>query len=705
MKIITFLTMFFGLTTIGLAQTNCSSALALTPGIQQCGNSTGNSGDFPSDGSAPTNPCSPNHNDDEYWFTYTPDAEVDVVELTLSSISTFFTGIYVLDNCPSSAPSCIAGTENLASTADLNVSFSVTSGSTYKIVIVTFGPPDGSAFCLDAVETLCLAPIASVPTEPINNANCPATVDFTISIDDMTDSNSLTISTDDGTGSQAGVGGTVNSEGNFIITNIPVPQTNWTIKIAHESNSSCDIELGPFVLDCPPINNNLCNATAIVVNANEIQGSNAFSDSENMEAEGSCWVNGGDLNSVWYSFVAPNSESVEVSTDYANSSLSDSRIAVYGASDCSDLSSLTEIACDEDSGNNGNTASVEVFQLTAGETYYVQVDGKQNTTGEFEISVKEITPDNDDCANSKVIPGNLGFPILLDEFFSGATASGFGTEVCDNNSTPSPGDLWYVIGSASGNVSVQVEPGANSDIVLSIYSGCFTQLFQFCADLGGNGVAENINFNNPGGAVYIRVYEKSESGESFDITAVIPALPIILSDFKVSAQRRGNLVQWSTLSEINSDYIEVQSSPNGTTQWGNIGKIVTKGESSSKIDYELFDYNPYEVTYYRLNAVDKDGKTELSKVIHVKRTDNLDKMSLSPNPTSSNISLQTVSSTVEAGIVRVLDLNGEVMKNESISLSKGLNTISIQLDDLSAGIYLISLETVNGIQVEKIVKY
>ena len=103
------------------------------------------------------------------------------------------------------------------------------------------------------------------------------------------------------------------------------------------------------------------------------------------------------------------------------------------------------------------------------------------------------------------------------------------------------------------------------------------------------------------------------SGESFIISAVSDALPIKLENFEASVKKNGNLIYWSTLSEINSDYIEVQSSPDGLNNWTVIGVRPAKGESTSRIEYELFDYNPYKVTYYRLNAVDKDGTSEFSK--------------------------------------------------------------------------------------------
>ena len=614
------------LITSSIAQSNCSNALSLTPGNQQCGDSNGFTGDFPGDGSSPINPCSANHNDDEYWFTYSPGAQVDEVELTLSSISTFFTGIFVFDNCPSNSPSCIASDVNLVSTADIVISFPVTSGTDYKIVIATFGPPNGTTFCLDAI-----------------------------------------------------------------------------------------------IVESPPSNDILCNAEALVVDANSTDGSNLFSTKEALEPFGDCWTGGGEIHSVWYSFIAPNTGSARVSTNYPNTSLHDTHISIYALGTCTDLTSLNEIGCDEDSGTaapDGNTSIADVYGMTAGETYYVQVDGKQNNVGDFKIKVSQLAPENDDCSDSKLLAeDNYGGGSLINEYFAAATPSGYGSEVCDNNSTPSPNDLWYKVntGPGGGDLTILAEPGPNSDIVLGIYSGCFTQLFEFCADQGNNGEPETITFNTDlvgskeasstrTGYYYIRVYEKIVSGEPFELAASGEALPVVLGSFDVSTEKRGNLVKWSTLSEINSDYIEVQSSPNGSTKWEPIGKVQTKGESLSKLYYELFDNNPYEVTYYRLNAVDKDGKAEFSHSINVKREDKLGRMSLSPNPTSSSISLQTVSTSEMTGTIIIHDMTGKVVKNETVSLRNGLNTFSINLDNLNTGIYLFSLRTEKGMQVEKIVK-
>ena len=336
--------------------------------------------------------------------------------------------------------------------------------------------------------------------------------------------------------------------------------------------------------------------------------------------------------------------------------------------------------------------------------------------GQVKVTVEAVLPPNNDCVDASVLATNVPGS-LVNQTLSGANASGLGAESCDAGSTPTPSDVWYTINTDGdgGVLTVTVVPGTNSDVVVSIYDAC-GGLQVACGDSGLNGAAEVVTLSmanvkgSKGGSstrsadYLVRVYEKVPSGEDFSIEASGSALPIVLGSFDAKSEKSGNIVLWSTLSEINSDYVEVQSSPNGSTRWETIGKVETTGESLSRIDYELFDNNPYSITYYRLNAMDKDGRSEMSHSINIRRDDKMRQMSLSPNPTSSRISLQTVSDADMIGTIVIHDLTGKIVKNEIINLKNGLNTYSIDLDNLNTGIYLFSLRTEDGVQVEKIVK-
>ncbi len=132
------------------AQSNCASALPLTPGTQQCGNNS-YVGDFPDDNSAPNNPCYDYYNDGEYWFSWVGTGYE--LQLDVSGLTETYSGIYVLDDCPSGSPTCIASHSNSSSTANYSITTpALTAGHTYYIVIANWGSPYSTDFCLDATD-------------------------------------------------------------------------------------------------------------------------------------------------------------------------------------------------------------------------------------------------------------------------------------------------------------------------------------------------------------------------------------------------------------------------------------------------------------------------------------------------------------------------------------------------------------------------
>ena len=100
-------------------------------------------------------------------------------------------------------------------------------------------------------------------------------------------------------------------------------------------------------------------------------------------------------NTVWYKFLAPASGNVRVSTDFSGGTMgNDSRLALFSASDVNNYATFVNSACDDD--NGVTVADKSIFYatgLTPGNTYYVQVDGKDGSTaaGTFCLTVDEMT--------------------------------------------------------------------------------------------------------------------------------------------------------------------------------------------------------------------------------------------------------------------------------------------------------------------------
>ncbi|RYZ25493.1 MAG: T9SS type A sorting domain-containing protein, partial [Sphingobacteriales bacterium] len=149
----------------------------------------------------------------------------------------------------------------------------------------------------------------------------------------------------------------------------------------------------------PPSNDNLCDALSITVG--DTAAGDAYtlaaSTAQASEPVPSCF-NSGINGSVWFSFVAPESGQVKVTTDITGGTLTDSEIAVYAADGvtCSDLSTLgTPVGCDQDGGDtvvyNSTINFTGATALTAGATYYIQVDRWGTATaGTFGLRVSDL---------------------------------------------------------------------------------------------------------------------------------------------------------------------------------------------------------------------------------------------------------------------------------------------------------------------------
>ncbi|WP_396199378.1 T9SS type A sorting domain-containing protein [Flavobacterium sp.] len=70
-----------------------------------------------------------------------------------------------------------------------------------------------------------------------------------------------------------------------------------------------------------------------------------------------------------------------------------------------------------------------------------------------------------------------------------------------------------------------------------------------------------------------------------------------------------------------------------------------------------------------------------------------------PNPVTDFASISLVDTTINA--ITVMDINGRIVKSGN---SNELATAKIDLSDLTAGIYLMKIETDNGVSTEKIIK-
>ena len=163
------------------------------------------------------------------------------------------------------------------------------------------------------------------------------------------------------------------------------------------------------------------------------------------------------------------------------------------------------------------------------------------------------------------------------------------------------------------------------------------------------------------------------------------------------AQERGgkNIVQWSTASENNSNYFDVERA-SGTGSFHAIGRVNAKGLSTTRQYYSFTDNTPPTgINYYRLAMADKSNRIEFSKIVSVNNKAGRSMQFLYTQLSASgNPAVIRMNSTRKQGAKLVVsDATGRLLFNCDIELQPGINTFTRQVPVYARGIYFIRILT------------
>lgn len=167
-----------------------------------------------------------------------------------------------------------------------------------------------------------------------------------------------------------------------------------------------------------------------------------------------------------------------------------------------------------------------------------------------------------------------------------------------------------------------------------------------------------------------------------DVTAIL--LPLAFTDFSAVQLTDAIQLRWKTGNEENAAYFDVEKGANDRS-FANIGRVAAHGTHRAETFYEFKDNNPSPLSYYRIKAVDKDGKALFSKIITVRADIAAARVQAFPNPVTNTLQIQTSLQ----GALRIIihDMNGKTVKTVSIEANDITTAIPVDVANLSAGTY------------------
>jgi len=186
------------------------------------------------------------------------------------------------------------------------------------------------------------------------------------------------------------------------------------------------------------------------------------------------------------------------------------------------------------------------------------------------------------------------------------------------------------------------------------------------------------------------------------------ALPIHLVRFTGKRVENTSVLNWTTLSEQNNAYFEIEHSKDARNFTIVSDKIQTKannGNSNTTLNYEFVDKLPNEGhNYYRLKQTDRDGKISMSKnVVDVYFGDET-MVTMYPNPATSelNVDINIVKATNAK--MKIMDATGRVVKQIDMNLKAGGNQTKVSLEGLSDGMYMVNISNDKGLHYAQTIR-
>jgi len=277
------------------------------------------------------------------------------------------------------------------------------------------------------------------------------------------------------------------------------------------------------------------------------------------------------------------------------------------------------------------------------------------------------------------------------------------------DTTSNGSDGWSVQQTSDGGYAIGGFTSGESLIYLiktdaGYSSGCNQQLYTTNTTSVGAYTPPGYTTNTKrGGAVVASPTVTVGSGGTRTALCSVLTLPVELLYF--DAKRDGSAMRvkcdWSTASETNNNYFNIERSQDGLN-FSLLGTLPGAGTSSTTNNYTFYDQFPYTGwSYYRLKQVDYNGNYSYSPVSTV-YIGSLEITTLYPNPATDNLTVSVSTEQNTEGTVDVYNVMGQIVYSSNVTLQKGKTEIKIPVEHFANGQYLLKATLPTGDYTQKV---
>lgn len=247
--------------------------------------------------------------------------------------------------------------------------------------------------------------------------------------------------------------------------------------------------------------------------------------------------------------------------------------------------------------------------------------------------------------------------------------------------------LFKIVLEQAGNLDLQLTntSGGNSDFNLYLLNDCNADA---CIDL-------TQKAELPAGTYYAVVEDVNNGNGTFELIAESSAaLPLTWLNVRGDVTKMGNEISWTIADQLNISHYNIQRQDTDNQEFITIGTITAKEATEH---YQFMDKQPSKESLYRIQALEFSGKTSLSNAVHLQRKDELSNaLSIVPVPAQQEVSLGFNIQMEQDVVINITDITGKLMMTKQRSTPVGQQDITLNVNNLDNGVYIVQLYKANG---------
>lgn len=237
--------------------------------------------------------------------------------------------------------------------------------------------------------------------------------------------------------------------------------------------------------------------------------------------------------------------------------------------------------------------------------------------------------------------------------------------------------------------SDQVDP--SSVVVTTAPDGCATIVN---TNVSGADITVSIDPQVNNCTISVQA-DDSDSGTSKSIgneTTQNLVVPVEFHSYSATSLDKAIQIDWATSTEVDNKTFELEKSMDGRN-FDYVEEVRGAGNSTTLQTYTLMDENPQNgENYFRIKQIDNNGNNSFTPVFSTRFAANFD---VEINPSLVNkgeLSTIAINSDKKQPMeVSVYTVSGQLVSNNTFSLTEGVNQVELPQANLVQGMYLVHL--------------